>query len=347
VDEAMSTVLVTGGSGFVGSHVILQLLNAGHVVRTTVRSLKREEGVRAMLRDAGADADGRLSFFAADLERHDGWAEAVARCDYVMHVASPMPPAAPKTEDELIVPARDGVLHVLKAARDANVKRVVLTSSCGAIYYGHPAQKAPFDEMSWTNIRGDMSAYVRSKAIAERAAWDFIAAEGGALELSVVNPAGIFGPVLGPDFSSSIDLVKRLMDGAPGCPQLYFGVVDVRDVADLHLRAMTDAAAKGERFIAVSGDVMSMLDIAKVLKARLGDAAKKVPTRQLPNWFVRFVALFDPRMRQLLPLLGNIRHATSAKAERVLGWTPRSREDAIAATAESLVKFGIVGPAAR
>jgi dihydroflavonol-4-reductase len=192
-----------------------------------------------------------------------------------------------------------------------------------------------------------MSAYVRSKAIAERAAWDFMAAEGGALELSVVNPAGIFGPVLGSDFSSSIDLVKRLMDGAPGCPQLYFGVVDVRDVADLHLRAMTDAAAKGERFIAVSGGVMSMLDIAKVLKARLGDAAKKVPTRQLPNWSVRFVALFDPRMRQLLPLLGNIRHATSAKAERVLGWKPRSREDAIAATAESLVKFGIVGSATR
>jgi nucleoside-diphosphate-sugar epimerase len=167
--------------------------------------------------------------------------------------------------------------------------------------------------------------------------------EGGALEMSVVNPAGIFGPVLGADFSSSIELVKRLMNGAPGCPQLYFGVVDVRDVADLHLRAMTDPAAKGERFIAVSGAVMSMLDIAMVLRARLGSAARKVPTRQLPNWLVRCVALFDPGMRQLLPLLGNTRHATSAKAERMLGWKPRSREDAIAATAESLVKFGIVG----
>jgi nucleoside-diphosphate-sugar epimerase len=245
------------------------------------------------------------------------------------------------------VPARDGVLRVLKAARDAKVKRVVLTSTCGAIYYGHPPQSAPFDETSWTNIHGEMSAYVRSKAIAERAAWDFMKAEGAALELSVVNPSGIFGPVLGSDFSSSIELVKRLMSGAPGCPQLYFGVVDVRDVADLHLRAMTHPAAKGERFIAVFGEVMSMLDIATVLKARLGDAAKKVPTRQLPNWLVRFVALFDPGMRQLLPLLGNIRNATSAKAERVLGWKPRSREDAIVATAESLVKFGIVGSAAR
>jgi nucleoside-diphosphate-sugar epimerase len=343
----MSTVLVTGGSGFVGSHVVLLLLGSGHVVRTTVRSLTREADVRAMLSGAGADTGGRLSFFAADLERDAGWAEAAAGCDYVIHVASPMPLAAPKTEDEVIVPARDGVLRVLKAARDAKVKRVVLTSTCGAIYYGHPPQQAPFDETSWTNIHGEMSAYVKSKAIAERAAWAFMAAEGGTLELSVVNPSGIFGPVLGPDFSSSIELVTRLMNGAPGCPQLYFGVVDVRDVADLHLRAMTNPAAKGERFIAVSGGVMSMLEIARVLKARLGDAAKKVPTRQLPDWFVRLVALFDPRMRQLLPLLGNIRNATSAKAERVLGWRPRPREDAIVATAESLVKFGIVGPAAR
>jgi dihydroflavonol-4-reductase len=309
--------------------------------------LKREENVRAMLRDASTDPGGRLSFFAADLERDHGWAAAAAGCDYVIHVASPMPLAAPKTEDEVIVPARDGVLRVLKAARDAMVRRVVLTSTCGAIYYGHPLQNAPFDETSWTNLDGEMSAYVKSKALAERAAWDFMTAEGGALELSVVNPSGIFGPVLGADFSSSIELVKRLMNGAPGCPQLYFGVVDVRDVADLHLRAMTHPAAKGERFIAVSGEAMSMLDIAKVLKARLGDAAKKVSTRRLPNWLVRIVALFDPSMRQLVPLLGKIRNATSAKAERVLGWNPRSREDAIVATAESLVRFGIVDSAVR
>ncbi len=333
---------MTGGSGFVGSHIILQLLNEGHAVRTTVRSLNREDSVRAMLKDAGVESGQRLAFCAADLEHDDGWAEAVAGCDYVIHVASPMPAAAPKNEDELIVPARDGVLRVLGAARDANVKRVVLTSSCGAIYYGHPPQTAPFDETSWTNIGGEMSAYVRSKAIAERAAWDFMKDEGGALELSVVNPAGIFGPVLGPDFSSSIELVTRLMNGAPGCPRLYFGVVDVRDVADLHLRAMTHPAAKGERFIAVSGGIMSMLDIATVLRARLGDAAKKVPTRQLPNWLVRFLAIFTPTLRPLVPLLDNTRHATSAKAQRVLGWKPRSREDTIVATAESLMKFGIV-----
>ncbi len=343
----MSTVLVTGGSGFVGSHVTLQLLAAGHTVRTTVRSLTREAGVRAMLEDAGIDTGQRLSFVAADLTRDDGWAEAVAGCDYVMHVASPIPGGEPKTPDDLIVPARDGTLRVLRAARDATVKRVVLTSSCGAIYYGHPPQQAPFDEASWTNLDGEMSAYVRSKAIAERAAWDFMAAEGSALELTVINPAGIFGPVLGADFSSSIELVQRLMRGMPGCPQLYFGVVDVRDVADLHLRAMTDPAAKGERFIAVSGAVMSMMDIAAVLRAHLGAAAAKVPTRRLPNWLVRVAALFASDMRPLLPLLGKIRTPTSAKAERVLGWKPRPREDAIVASAESLVRFGVVPADAR
>lgn len=343
----MSTVLVTGGSGFVGSHIILQLLAAGRTVRTTVRSLQREAGVRAMLESAGARPGDRLSFFAADLERDEGWAEAVAGCDYVMHVASPMPPEAPKHEDEVIIPARDGVLRVLRAARDARVKRVVLTSTCGAIYYGHPLRQAPFDETSWSNLDGDMSAYVKSKVLAERAAWHFLATEGGGLELTTVNPAGIFGPALGNDYSASLELVKRLMTGMPGCPQLFFGVVDVRDVADLHLRAMTAPEAKNERFIAVSGECMSMMQIAAALKARLGDSARKVPTRQLPNWLVRFGALFSPQMKQLLPLLGKVRNASSAKARRVLGWEPRSREDAVVATAESMLRLGIIGARAR
>src|ERR1044072_3352406 len=203
------TVLVTGGSGFVGSHVVLQLLNSGYTVRTTVRSLAREPSVRAMLENAGAHTEDRLSFFVADLLSDDGWAEACAGCAYVLHVASPL--TATKNEEEVIRPAVDGVLRVLRAAREASVKRVVFTSTCGAIYYGHPLRVEPFDETSWTNVNGgDMSAYVKSKALAERAAWDFMKAEGGALELAVVNPSGIFGPALGPDYSSSLDLIKRL-----------------------------------------------------------------------------------------------------------------------------------------
>jgi nucleoside-diphosphate-sugar epimerase len=338
----MSRVLVTGGSGFVGSHIVVQLLAAGHEVRTTVRNLRRENDVRAMLKEGGAEPGADLSFFAADLESNAGWADAIAGCDYVVHVASPIPIDAPKHEDDLIVPAREGTLRVLGASRDAGVKRVVLTSTCGAIYYGHKPQKEPFDESTWTIVGSDLSAYVKSKTIAERAAWDFIESEGGNLDLSVVNPAGIFGPILGPDYSSSIAMMKRLMDGMPGCPRIYFGVVDVRDVADLHIRAMGHPAARGERFIAVAGDSMSMLDIARVLKARMGVSARRVPTRQLPDWLVRLAAKRDPAIQQIVPMLGKIRDASNEKAKRVLGWTPRSSEEAIVATAESLVRFGLL-----
>jgi nucleoside-diphosphate-sugar epimerase len=335
------TVLVSGGSGFVGSHVVLRLLTGGHHVRTTVRSPKREANLRQMMRSAGA-SDARLTFFTADLAHDDGWEQAIGGCNYVIHVASPIPAAAPRTEADLIRPAREGTLRVLRIARDSGVRRVVLTSSCGAAYYGHPPQTAPFDETSWTNIDGDMSAYVRSKAIAERAAWDFMGSEGGHLELATVNPTGIFGPALGPEISSSIELVTRLMKGMPGCPRLFFGIVDVRDVADLHLQAMTHPAANGERFIASSGDIMSMLAIARVIRAHLGAAARRVPTRELPNWLVRFAARFDRTLRPLVPLLDSTRRATSAKAERLLNWHPRPPEEAIIATALSLIEFGVV-----
>jgi nucleoside-diphosphate-sugar epimerase len=340
----MSTVLVTGGSGFIGSHAILQLLAAGYDVRTTIRSLKREADVRAMLDVGGVVHADHLSVVAADLLSDSGWEEAVAGCEYVLHVASPIPERVPRDENELIVPAREGTLRVLKAARDAGVKRVVVTSSFAAIGYGHSQRSEPFDERSWTNIEGaDVLPYVKSKTLAERAAWQFIANAGGGLELSVVNPVGVFGPVLGADYSTSILIVQRLMDGAlPGCPKLYFGAVDVRDVADLHIRAMTNPAAKGERFLAVSGDFMSIRDIALVLKQRMGSKGAKVPTRQLPNWMVRLASLRDPAVKQILPELGKIKNATNRKARTVLGWEPRSREDALVATAESLVRLGLL-----
>jgi nucleoside-diphosphate-sugar epimerase len=340
----MTTVLVTGGSGFIGSHCILQLLAAGHEVRTTVRNLAREPEVRAMLLRGGADAGGQLSFFEADLERDGGWDEAVAGCEHVLHVASPFPPTLPRDENDLIVPARDGALRVLRAARDAGVRRVVLTSSFAAIGYGAGVHPTPFTEADWTNPTApDVLPYAKSKTLAERAAWDFIATEGGALELSVVNPVGVFGPVLGPDYSTSILIVQRLMDGAvPGCPRLWFGAVDVRDVADLHVRAMTSPAAKGERFLAVAGDFLTILEAAKALKAALGAAARRVPTREIPDWLVRIVAQFDPAARQILPELGKRKTATGEKARRLLAWEPRSAQASIVDTARSLIDLGLL-----
>jgi nucleoside-diphosphate-sugar epimerase len=184
---------------------------------------------------------------------------------------------------------------------------------------------------------------VKSKTLAERADWDFMSQEGGALELATVNPVGVFGPVLGPDYSASIQIVSRLMDGKiPACPRLNFGVVDVRDVADLHLRAMTNPAAKGERFLAISGDFITMLQIAQVLKSRLRGAARRVPTRELPDWVLRIIAKFDSSLGQVMPELGKRKNGTGEKARRVLGWSPRAREEALIATAESLVRLGLL-----
>jgi nucleoside-diphosphate-sugar epimerase len=337
-------VLVTGGSGFIGAHCILQLLEQGYRVRTTVRSLAREPEVRAMLGNGGGDANAPIEFVAADLTSDAGWPEAVAGCAYVLHVASPFPPAAPKHEDELIIPAREGALRVLKAARDAGVRRVVMTSSFAAIGYGQKPKGRPFNETDWTDPNGDdVRAYVKSKTLAERSAWDFIEHEGGTLELSVVNPVGVFGPVLGPDYSTSILVVQRLMDGAmPGLPKLYFGCVDVRDVASMHLTCMTHPGAKGERFLAVAGEFLSIAQIGRILKRRLGAAAKRVPTLELPDFLVRMAAARDPAVAQIVPELGKRKDGSNEKARRVLGWAPRSNEECIVATAESMLALGLL-----
>ena len=337
-------VLVTGGTGFIGAHCIVQLLQAGYTVRTTVRNLARESEVRAMVRQGGVEAGDRLTFAAADLTSDTGWPEAVAGCAYVLHVASPFPPAIPKHEDDLIIPAREGALRVLRAARDAGVKRVVLTSSFAAIGYGQKPRGRSFNEEDWTDPNGDdVRAYVKSKTLAERAAWDFIKAEGGALELSTVLPVGVFGPVLGPDYSTSILLVQRLMDGAmPGCPRLYFGAVDVRDVASMHITCMTHPGAKGERFLATAGDFLSIQEIARILKRRMGSAAKRVPTMQIPDFMVRMAAKRDEAVAQILPELGKRKNGSNEKARRVLGWQPRSNEECIVATAESMVALGLL-----
>ena len=336
-------VLVTGGSGFVGAHCILALLAAGYRVRTTVRSLSREPEVRAMLARGGAQPGDALEFATADLLQDAGWADAVAGCSYVLHVASPFPGRDPKDENELIQPAREGALRALRAARDAGVTRVVLTSSFAAVGYGTQVLDRPYTEEDWTNPDADVSAYVKSKTLAERAAWDFIDREGGALELAVVNPVGILGPVLGTDLSSSIDLVLRLLKGrVPGLPRVSFGLVDVRDVADLHLRAMTDPAAKGERFLAAADGILTIPEVAHVLREKLGEMARRVPTRTLPDWTVRLAAAIDPSLREVSRRLGNHREVSNAKARRILGWAPRSNEELLVATAESLVELGLV-----
>jgi len=337
------TVLVTGGSGFIAAHCIIQLLQAGYQVKTTVRSLKREADVRAMLKVGGVEHTDKLSFFAADLTADAGWEEAVAGCEYVLHVASPFPPNVPKDENELIIPAKEGALRVLKASRDAGVKRVVLTSSFAAIGYSPKSNNEPYTEKDWTNPNDKIAPYIKSKTIAEKAAWDFIAREGGGLELSVINPVGVLGPVLSADYSTSIQLVQRLLEGSvPGLPHLSFGIVDVRDVAHLHLQAMTNPAAKGERFLAIGGDFITMSDIAHILKTRLGDAAKQVPTKTVPDWLLKIVAIFDSSIRIIIPELGKIKKATNEKAKRLLGWSPISNEEAIIATAESLIKLGLI-----
>jgi dihydroflavonol-4-reductase len=340
----MSNILVTGGSGFVGGHVILQLLEAGHDVRTTVRSLSKEQAVRDTLAHAGAKNLDRLSFVAADLNQDDGWSEAVAGREYVQHVASPFPLGQPKDENDLIRPAVDGTLRVLRAARDAGVKRVVLTSSFAAVGYGHGDQAAAYTEADWTDVDGPaVQPYMKSKALAERAAWDFVEREGNGLELAVVNPVGIFGPVLNEDLSTSIEIIKRMLEGGlPGAPRLYFGVVDVRDVAGMQIKAMTAPEAKGERFLAVAGEPVSIYDMSVMLQQGMGEKAAKAKLRQMPDWVIRVMALFNPLAREAAPRVGIRSAASNAKAREQLGWQFRSNQEAIVASGESLIRLGIV-----
>jgi nucleoside-diphosphate-sugar epimerase len=313
-------VLVTGGSGYIAGYCIAQLLREGWRVRTTVRNLARAEDARATIGKIAANA-GTIEFMAADLNSDAGWADAVAGAECVLHVASPVPIVDPKSDDELVRPARDGALRVLKASRDAGVKRVVMTSSIAAIACGRGERAEPFTEADWTDEtnRSDTSPYDRAKTIAERAAWAWHKAEGGTLELVTVNPALVLGPVLGSDFSASLEAIKKLLDGSvPALPRFGFSPVDVRDIAQLHLLAMTAPAAAGQRFIG-SADFYWLKDMAKILKEGLGDRARKVPTISIPDFLVRLFAIFDPIVRGQLFNLGKRRLVSSDKARRVLG----------------------------
>ena len=331
-------VLVTGGSGFIGAHCIQRLFEDGHRVRTTVRSLSRESEVREMV------GDGPLEVVTADLTADAGWAEAVTGCDYVLHVASPFPLRQPKHEDDLIVPAREGALRVLRAARDAGVRRVVQTSSFAAIGYGHDNADTIYDESVWTDVDGPhVTPYAKSKTLTERAAWEFVEVHPDGPELAVVNPVAVLGPPLGRDLSTSIEIVKRLLDGSmPGMPKTAFGLVDVRDVADLHVRAMTAPEAAGERFLAIGEDFRWISEMAGWLREAMPERAKKIPRWELPSPLVRLAARFDGSLRQLVPELGLRKRATNEKARNALGWSPRTDREAVVATAESLIALGLV-----
>ncbi|MEO1655585.1 MAG: aldehyde reductase [Bacteroidota bacterium] len=337
-------VLVSGVTGFLGSHLSIQLLNQGYQVVGSLRSQKRAPAIREVIARHSEWVD-HLSFVEADLNDAQSWQAACKGMDFVQHIASPVPVTEPKDENEVILPARNGTLNLLRAAQDQGVKRVVLTSSVAAIGYGHhPMPKAGFTEEHWTNPedRKDSNAYIRSKTLAERAAWEFVSQEDVQLELCTINPVGILGPVLEKDYGSSAEIVKKLMEGAlPGAPKFGFGLVDVRDVADLHIRAMRSPEAAGERFIC-GNEFSWMLEVSQILRKHYPAYARKLPRFNLPNFAIRFFSLFDPEVRSLLFELGKLRVFDNSKAKKILKWEPRSNEEAILATAESLIAHQLV-----
>ncbi|OJJ15406.1 aldehyde reductase [marine bacterium AO1-C] len=332
-------VLVTGGTGFLGSHCVLQLLNQGFKVRTSLRNLNKKEGVLAMLQNQGARSLENLSFVEADLAKDDHWDKAAEGCDYILHVASPFPFKMPKDESELIKPAVNGTLRVLKAASKTEVRRVVLTSSFAAVGYSHKDFSKPITEEDWTNPQDkNLSAYTKSKTLAEKVAWEYIQNVDSTLELAVICPRYILGPSLGTNLTTSLTAMKQLFDGTmKATPNISYGIVDVRDVADLHIRAMTDENAKNQRFLASSGPEMSFHEIALFLKEKLGEQAKKVTTRVYPNWLIRLVALFNPAAKGIAPHLGKTLVSNNHKATRLLGWQPRSNQEAILASIDSIL----------
>ncbi|GAA1360686.1 NAD-dependent epimerase/dehydratase family protein [Streptomyces beijiangensis] len=337
------TVLVTGGSGYVAGWCIVELLQRGCHVRTTVRSRDKEEAVTAAVATQVDTAD-RLGFAVADLTADDGWDAAVKGVDHVLHVASPLGGNVDGNADAMIAPARDGALRVLRAACGAGVRRVVMTSAANTASPSSYATEGTTDETLWTDPDDPtLIPYRRSKTLAERAAWDFMAAHDGPTELTTVLPGAVFGPILAPGTTGSVDIVRRMLTGTMrGVPRIGLEIVDVRDLADIHLRAMTSPRAAGERFLA-TGEFTWMLDMARALREELGEAGRRVSTRQIPDLAVRFAARFlDPSLRDITPALGRRNRHSTAKAHRILEWQPRPARETVVDCGRSLVAHGAV-----
>ncbi len=334
-------VLVTGGSGFIAVHIILKLLNQGYRVRATLRTISRQDEVKSMLAQGGITDFSGLEFIQTDLTSDRNWMEAAAGAAYVIHVASPTPATRPEDGDEMVKMAVDGTLRVMKAAKGAGVKRVVLTSASGAVIAGHKAHSGLFTEEDWTDLSADIDAYQRSKTMAERAAWEFAKKEN--MELSAVNPVAVMGPILGKDYSHSNQIIKAMLTGKmPYLLKIGFDYVDVRDVADLHLLAMTRSEAPGERFIATAGENLTYKQEARILQKCLGSTAKKVSTKEMPDFFIKVLAIFKKDLRMPATFLGQNTACSNAKAKKLLGWQPRPAEEAIIATAKSMIELGLI-----
>lgn len=343
--ENSETVLVTGGTGFVGVQCILQLLQKGYRVKTTIRSINSKNNVIETLKAGGITVFDNLEFIEADLMKDDNWDTAVEACNYVIHVASPVFFTPPKDENEQIRPAVEGTLRLLKAARNAGVKRVVLTSSFGAVGFSHKDDNTQTSEIDWTDPKQKgLSTYEKSKGLAERAAWHFIERDGGGLELSVINPVAILGPSLSTHISGSFEILKHLLDGSmKAVPNISLNIVDVRDVADLHIRAMKNPNAKGERFIASADGKITMPEIALLIKNKMPGVTQKVSERRLPNWIINVASLFSRQAKMAALLLKINRNVSNVKAKTLLDWVPiATNEDIILASMESMIKFGMI-----